>query len=310
VSWLASVHVATAWQTRAQRVLHFARVWCLCCAAACGGAQSGRQTVPFAPASLRVLDHARFIWVSAQCVDGAIDLAKSGFERTLRSEVHGSTLRFTYDTHVLQPFCDSTEVWTLDPEVGGQWQFSPEAEVGLPPAVACGAVADKVGHGVIRLSGDTLEELRFASPWCRGFDVRFVYQRVPEAMLTRDEVIRRYIAHWNRRDAKAVAGLFSEHGVLIEPFSRSTEGSPVRHEGRASLEAWLAEAFASTPWLAVQLTSVESLDEMGQALAVWRYQDARLAQPMQGRNLFVLAGGEIFATELQLMSEPVPGAPP
>ena len=247
--------------------------------------------------------------MSAQCVDGVLDLAKTGFERSLRTEVHGPTLRFSYDTRVVQPDCVSTEVWTLEPELAGQWQFSPGAQVSLPTGAACGAAADAVGHGVIRLSGDTLEELRFASPWCRGFDVRFVYRRVANAELTNDQLIRRYVAQWNRRDAPAVAGLFAEHGQLVEPFSRSTDGTPVRHEGRAAIEAWLSAAFATTPWLAMQLRSVEPLDEAGQTLAVWNYRDARLAEPLVGRNLFLLAGGEIFATELQLLSEPVAREP-
>ncbi|HEY2733953.1 MAG TPA: nuclear transport factor 2 family protein, partial [Polyangiales bacterium] len=157
-------------------------------------------------------------------------------------------------------------------------------------------------------NGDTLEELRFNSPWCRGFDARFVYRRVPTAPFTRDEIIRRYAAHWNRRDAHAVAGLFSENGLLIEPFTRSNDGAPVRHEGRTDIESWFARAFASTPWLALQLDRIEALNDRGEALAVWRYADARLAEPLAGRNLFLLAGGEIFTSELQLLAEPAPRA--
>ena len=254
---------------------------------------------------LAVLDHARFLWVSAQCVDGSLELAQTGFERTLRTEVHGNNLRFVYDTRLLQPDCVSTEMWTLTPEQGGQWRFAPEAQVSLPPGAPCGVPAEAVGHGVVHLSGDTFEELRFGSAWCRGFDVRFVYRRVPDAPLTDAEIIRRYVAQWNRRDAHAVAEMFAEHGQLVEPFSLSADGAPVRHQGRAELEAWLTSAFASTPWLAMQLRSIEPLGESGQLLAAWRYLDPRLAEPLLGRNLFVLAGGEIFATELQLLSDPV-----
>ncbi|HEX4354794.1 MAG TPA: hypothetical protein VHZ95_17810, partial [Polyangiales bacterium] len=191
--------------------------------AACAAASqaTGAHTASPDASNLAALDHARFIWVSAQCVDGALELAKSGFERTLTSEVHGSELRFSYDTRLFQPDCVSTEIWSLKPEASNQWLFTPEAQVSLPPNVACGAAADALGHGLVQLNGDTLEELRFNSPWCRGFDARFVYRRVPSAQLTRDEIIRRYAAHWNRRDAHAVAGLFSENGLLIEPFTRS-----------------------------------------------------------------------------------------
>lgn len=280
-----------------------------CCGWACAGVQPGAQSPELGAASLSVLDGARFMWVSAQCVDGVLELAKTGFERSLRTEVHGSSLRFSYDTRVVQPDCVSTEVWTLDPEAAGQWQFSPGAQVSLPAGAPCGAAADAVGHGVIQLSGDTLEELRFGSAWCRGFDVRFVYRRVPNVELTNDQLIRRYVAHWNRRDASAVAALFAEHGQLIEPFSLAADGTPARHEGRAAIEAWLSSAFATTPWLSVQLRSIEPLRETGQTLAVWNYRDARLAEPFAGRNLFVLAGGEIFATELQLLTEPVKRGP-
>ncbi|HEX4352166.1 MAG TPA: nuclear transport factor 2 family protein, partial [Polyangiales bacterium] len=140
-------------------------------------------------------------------------------------------------------------------------------------------------------------------------DARFVYRRVPSAQLTRDEIIRRYAAHWNRRDAHAVASLFSENGLLIEPFTRSSDGAPVRHEGRADIEGWFSRAFASTPWLALQLSQIETLNDRGEALAVWRYADARLSAPLAGRNLFLLAGGEIFTSEVQLLAEPAPRVP-
>src|SRR5262249_36774699 len=73
--------------------------------------------------TLRVLDHAHFRWVSAQCVDGVLDLARQGFERTLTTEVYGGKLRFTYDTRLAQPECISTEVWSLQPAAAGQWEF-------------------------------------------------------------------------------------------------------------------------------------------------------------------------------------------
>ena len=118
--------------------------------------------------------------------------------------------------------------------------------------------------------------------------------------------MRRYVAHWNRRDPRGVADLFASNGTLIEPFSLSSDGVPVRHEGRASIETWLKQAFTSVPWLAIQLREIETLDERGQMLALWRYFDPKLAEPLMGRNLFVLAGDEVFTTELQLLSEPVP----
>ncbi|MET0386342.1 MAG: nuclear transport factor 2 family protein [Polyangiales bacterium] len=256
---------------------------------------------------LEALDHATFRWVSAQCVDGVLDLARQGFERTLSTELIGSRLRFTYETRLAQPQCVSTQVWSLSPEDAGQWRFSADADVRLPADAPCGAALPQADeHGVVNLNGDVLEELRFGSAWCRGFDARFVYRRIPERPLAQAELIRRYVAHWNRRDPSAIAALFSQNGSLSEPFSRSPDGLPVRHEGRPQIEAWLQSAFESVPWLALQLNEIETLDEQGQSLARWRYFDPKLSEPLQGRNLFVLAGGEIFATELQLVSEPVP----
>jgi hypothetical protein len=276
-------------------------------ALACGG--GAPAAVSPVPTRWDAFDHAHFRWISAQCVDGALDLAGQGFERTLTSELDGKALRLTYESRLAQPQCVSTEVWSARPEAAGQWQFEPGADVRLPADAPCGAASSQsVGHGMIQLSGDTLEELRFNSPWCRGFDVRFVYRRIPAPPVAHAEIVRRYVAHWNRRDPKALAALFAQSGALIEPFTRSSDGLPVRHEGRAAIEAWLASAFHSVPWQALQLRDVETLDERGQVLATWSYFDAKLAEPLAGRNLFVLAGEEIFATELQLVSEPVPAS--
>jgi len=245
------------------------------------------------------------MWLSAQCVDGSLALDPLGFERTLRSELRGNRLILTYDTSLVEPPCTSTEVWTLTPVAGNQWWFAPDARVTLPASATCGAREDSARQGVLRMTGDTLEEIHFGSAWCRGFDVRFSYRRAAPAQLTAEQLVRRYLAHWNRRDPRAVASLFASDGLLVEPFTRSNDGSPVRHQGRANVEAYLADAFATTPWLALQLTEIE-LRSDSQATATWQYMDARLAEPVRGRNLFVLAGGEIFATELQLLTPPVP----
>ena len=278
---------------------------------ACASRQGGQPASVPAAQALSVLDHAHYRWVSAQCVDGELDLARQGFDRTLTSEVFGQSLRFTYETRLAQPECVSTEVWSLQPAAAGQWRFIADADVHLPADLPCGAAntsAQPDVLGMVQVNGETLEEMRFGSPWCRGFDARFVYRRIPAQGLDRDQIIRRYVAHWNRRDPRAVAALFADQGALVEPFSRSNDGQPIRHEGRAQIEAWLKDAFGSVPWFAMQLTGIEALDDSGQALALWRYFDPGLAEPLYGRNLFVLAGGEIFATELQLVSEPVPSS--
>ncbi len=253
---------------------------------------------------ISALANARWTWLSAQCVDGGLTLDPLGFERTLESEVRGNRLILTYDTLFADPACVSTEVWALQPVAGGQWWFAPEARVTMPVRASCGAREEAPRQGVLRMSGDTLEEIHFGSEWCRGFDVRFSYRRTPPQALDAAQLVRRYIANWNRRDPRAVAALFAAEGVLVESLSRSPDGGAVRHQGRSNVEAWLADAFATTPWLAMQLTDIDVRSE-SQATATWRYMDARLAAPLEGRNLFVLAGGEIFATELQLLRSPI-----
>jgi hypothetical protein len=273
---------------------------------ACGaGTRSGPEVAPPSPLPLTAMTDARWTWLAAQCVDGGLALDPLGFERTLRSELRGNRVILTYDTSLAEPTCKSTEVWTLTPVPGNQWWFSPEARVTLPVAADCGAREDAARQGVLRMTGDTLEEIHFGSAWCRGFDVRFSYRRAAPEQLNAEQLVRRYLAHWNRRDPRAVASLFAADGLLVEPFTRSNDGAPVRHQGRASVEAYLADAFATTPWLAMQLTGIELRSE-GRVTATWQYMDARLAEPVQGRNLFVMAGGEIFATELQLLTPPVP----
>jgi hypothetical protein len=249
---------------------------------------------------------ARWTWLATQCADGSIDLNQVGFERTLTSEVRGNAMSFTYDTALAEPACIATEIWSVAPGTERRWRFTPEARVVLPVGASCGAEAREPRPGILRLSwdGNTLEETQLGSVWCRGFDAKFLYRRVTPEQLGVEQLVRRYVAHWNRRDASAVARLFSSEGLLIEPFTRTPDGAPVRHEGRANVEAWLVNAFATTPWLALQLTGIE-LQADNLALATWSYMDARLGEPLTGRNLFVMAGGEIFATELQLLDQPV-----
>lgn len=277
--------------------------------AACGATAPAPTTANTAntPQSLPLstLADARWIWLSAQCVDGGLALDPLGFERTLTSELRGDRIVLTYDTELAEPFCTSTEIWTLTPLAGGQFWFKPEARVTLPAGVQCGAREDAPRQGVLRMTGEMLEEIHFGSAWCRGFDARFLYRRAASVQLGAEQLVRRYVAHWNRRDPRAVASLFAEDGQLLEPFTRSADGSLVRHQGRTNVEAWFADAFATTPWLAMQLTEIEPRGE-GQVIASWRYMDARLAEPVSGRNLYVLAGGEIFATEVQLLAPPAP----
>jgi uncharacterized protein (TIGR02246 family) len=263
------------------------------------------EAAPPPTTPITALANSRWTWLSAQCIDGGLPLDPAGFERTLDTEVRGNRLLLTYDTRFADSGCVSTEVWALSPVASSQWLFSPEARVTQPASANCGAREDAPRQGALRMTGDTLEEIHFGSEWCRGFDVRFSYRRTAPQALDAAQLVRRYLANWNRRDPRAVAALFASDGVLVETLSRSPDGGPVRHQGRSNVEAWLADAFATTPWLAMQLTDIDARSD-SQVTATWRYMDARLQSPVDGRNLFVMAGGEIFATELQLLDSPIP----
>jgi ketosteroid isomerase-like protein len=264
---------------------------------------------PQAGGVLAPLSDAQWLWVQSECLDGAMPLAeRAGFARNLWTEVHGESLRFVYDTTLAKPSCSSTEVWTLTPAAGGEWRMLPDAVIVQPVGARCGPdVAAE--RGVLRMASDTLEEVRFRSSFCRGFDVRHVYRRVRVEPLDAQALARRLAAQFSRRDPEAVAALFVDDGVLSESFTRSDTGAPVAHRGREAIRAYLASAFATTPWLSVELTEVEPLTDTGtpgRVVVSVRYMDARLVEPMQARWLLVLVGPQIYSAELQLLSDPKP----
>lgn len=251
-------------------------------------------------------------WVSAACSDGGLVLSQVGFERTLRVQTEGKALRLVYDQRFAEPMCERTEIWTATRTDGERYRFVPDAIVTNPEGESCGADVRAPEQGLLRITSDGIEEVRFASPWCRGFDVRFQYVRVPDAPLAVDEVLRHYVALWNTRDAAALSELFAEDGVLIEPMTRTDAGQPAQHKGRAAIHTWLEGAFATTPWLGLQLQALEHLDDasassgMARVLMTFRYIDPRLAKPTLGRTLFLFVGNEILSAELQWLSTPTP----
>jgi SnoaL-like protein len=278
---------------------------------ACQGARRDSRTALASSAALQRLDGARFMWVEAECNDGPLDLAAVGFDRELTLGVGGADLALTFDTDIASQACFSTAVWLAKPaSEGGLWRFEPRALVTLPPDQKCGAIESEPTDGVLHMSGEVLEIALHRSPWCRGFDARFVYRRVEPKRLDARQVVTRYAAAFAAGDAAAVAALFVDAGALVEPFTKTDDGNYKRHEGRAAVRAWYASAFASTPWLALRLISIEPGVAVGQLSAGWEYMDAHLAEPLRGRNLFVIAGGEIYETELQLIDDPKPVADP
>jgi hypothetical protein len=271
---------------------------------ACGAGQ-GAAVRPKSQA----LHESRWSWLDATCSDGSLELGGLGLERTLTVEVTEGALRLTHETQMLTEGCRVLDVWSALPGKSADlWRFVPEVAVALPPEAECGPAETEPVEGTLRLRGDVLEIVTRRSAWCRGFDARFTYRRSDPAPASPEGLAARYVAHWNRADAAAVARLFVAEGSLIEPFTRTQDGRYARHGGRAQVQAWLGRAFASTGWHAMRLLSVERAGGEGQWAFGWEYVDERLAAPLRGRNLFVVAGGAIFETEVQLLTDPQPRA--
>lgn len=281
---------------------------------AAGACQPAAPTVEPQPAgsfSSSALDGARYVWVEAECADGPLDLARLGFERELTLDVRGVSLLMTFDSELIVEGCYQTMVWRAEPALESDaWQVVPEAHVELPLGVECGAREREPMGASLRFTEDLLELVTYDSPWCRGFDARFVYRRAPPRRPTERQLVARYVAHFDRRDAQELSLLFAENASLVEPFSPSQDGNHVRHEGREAIRAYFERAFASTRWLAMRLSALSPVDESGSLIADWQYMDDHLAEPLLGRNLFLIAAGEIYETELQLVSDPVAGEPP
>jgi hypothetical protein len=293
------------------------RVACAACAVAAvvhaGCASAGATSQPAAPngaaAALGQVDDSRWTWVEAECNDGPLDLARLGFEREVTLDVHGANggLLLTFDTEIVTQGCSATSVWLATP--AGErdlWKLEPQAVVAMPPDGECGARERDSTLGTLRMSSDLFEVVAQGSNWCRGFDARFVYRRAPARRLTARDVVTRYVAHFNRGDAQAIAELFVDSGSLIEPFTRTDDGNYRRHDGRGSVRSWYASAFAAAPWHALRLLSIAPGPAEGHVIADWEYMDAHLSAPFTGRNLFVVAGGEIYETEIQLVTDPTP----
>lgn len=284
----------------------FAAVFATAVGCASGGANA-KSAAAAQPLTLSELDGQRYLWVEADCNDGALDLARQGFERELWITATPHALRFTFDTEIATAGCSATSVWLAQPtnEVD-LWQLEPQAVVTTPEGRECGARERDATLGSLRAASDLLEIVVQRSAWCRGFDARFVYRRSDPAQLDLRQLVSRYVAHWNRGDAEALSRLFVDGGSLIEPFTRTDDGNYKRHHGRAALRVWYQSAFDSTRWHALRLLALTPGQSPGHVTAEWEYVDPRLSEPLLGRNLFVIAGGEIYETEIQLVSDPKP----
>jgi hypothetical protein len=176
-----------------------------------------------------------------------------------------------------------------------------EVRVSLPNTQDCQGTMEEERPGEIRHNGEFLEVfVQRSNVWCSGLEVRMVYAPAAITPLSGDQLARRYIAHFNRRDAAAIASLFSDAGALVEPFNVTSTGGSSRHQGRAAIQQWYENAFAGVDWLALRMDAFEHGRQQGQFVTEWQYMDPRLSEPMRGRNYFTVAVGEIYESRIEL----------
>jgi ketosteroid isomerase-like protein len=250
----------------------------------------------------------RYTWVDAHCSDGTIDLAGVGFERTVDVERRMDSVLLTFDTALATEGCRSLSVWTARREPKQLYLYSlvPEAWVELPVGNVCGEQERATTLGELHFAGDTLEIITQRSPWCRGYDAHFIYRAMPHAPLDGRELVARYVAHFSRGDAGALAAMFESRGALIESFSSTPDGQPTRHEGRAAIRAYFERVFASARWHAARLIALSPGEGDNVIIADLEYMDSELSEPLRVRSSFVLAAGEIFESDTQLVTDPKP----
>jgi hypothetical protein len=302
------------------RALRVASVYALA-GSALSGCATGSSVAP-RPVTSSAAQAERYTWVDAHCSDGEIDLASIGFERTVDVERRGvdeqHALLLTLNTALATEGCRSTSVWTarrqdelyvyaMEPEAWVELPGTPHA-AGFAAAsgTTCGVEEREPVLGELHFAGDTLEIVTQRSPWCRGYDAHFIYRAMPALELEGDELVARYVAHFSRGDAAALAALFESHGALIESFTASRDGQPTRHAGRAAIRAYFERVFTSTRWHAARLIALSPGDDANVIIADLEYMDSELQEPLRVRSSFVLAGGEIFESDTQLVTDPKP----
>lgn len=256
----------------------------------------------------------RYLWVGTHCVDGDVSIAATGFWQTLTVTPRGPGFDLEIDTELPDRGCTDLTIWHAVPAPDGPPDapllVTPGASVTLPADARCGPSQQTATPASLRRAGDALTLTLRRAAWCRGLQAELAYRRstAPSPVDPR-LTIRRYLARFGSGDVEAAAALFSERGALLEPFSRTEDGLPTRHQGRAAVRRWLQHALSDRPWVALRALGIEPLSEPGQYAARFEYMDPQLASPLLARNLFVIADGQIFETELQLLSLPNPRSP-
>lgn len=254
------------------------------------------------------LDGTRWRWVEAHCTEGPLDLSERGYAARLRVSEQEGALTLVTDQVFAAESCEHTLVTrAVLPQQGADWQIDEVVRVAVPSSEACFGRPDDPRPGEVRVRNGRLELLVQRSGWCNGLEVRMVYERASDALPSEDEIVRLYAAQFTRGDAAAVAALFAESGSLLEPFTRTATGDPYRHDGRAAVQRWYGETFATAPWRAlrvVELQSSQTPSGAAQRVLRWEYMDPRLEQPLSGLTRFTIAAGEIFEAAIELTSEP------
>lgn len=274
-------------------------------AAACSTRPAVRKT-PLVESS----DIQRYTWLESSCSDGRLELAQLGFERTLEVLPVPDGLELTLESTLATRGCRSTAIVYAEREPDGGYLFTPEAHVTLPESADCEAEETEIAHGTVRRSGERLVITTQRSAWCRGLDARFVYVPVARTQLLPEQLARRYAASFHRGHATRLAALFASDGTLIEPFTRTADGSDARHEGRKAISEYFASAFGSVAWHALRVTSIEPGNEAGALTLRFAYMDSALAQPLHGRTSMLVVGGELLQVETQLEEDPRPRVEP
>lgn len=292
-------------------------------AAACGGSQGSEGTLPDESGDLAVgtrpsgfsaegttpagpdLGGTRWRWVEAHCTEGPLDLRARGFAQTVRVDADPQGLLLTYDQVFATEGCTQTVVQrarpTQDPR---QWVMVEEARVAQPATEECFGRMEDARPGEVRRNGQFLEVLVQRSfVWCNGLEVRMVYAPAAPQPLTTDQIVRHYVAHFNRRDPARLTALFAESGSLVEPFHVTPTGGATRHDGRTAIQGWYREVlYSPVDWLALKPADM-SPTENG-AVLEWQYMDPRLEQPMSGRTHFTVAAGEVYEARIELTEPP------
>ncbi|MBJ74851.1 MAG: hypothetical protein CMN31_26565 [Sandaracinus sp.] len=246
----------------------------------------------------------RWRFVEASCTEGAPELAGEGFDRFAEVLATDAGLLFLYDQR-FGDACTETvaQVATPGDTPDSEWQMVEEARVSVGD---CPTQPEENRPGDVRMRGQFLEVWVQRSNWCNGLEVKHVYAPARPAAPDGPQLARHYALHFNRQDARRVTELFSASGSLVEPFNRTPEDQPMRHDGQAAIYQWYQEAFGNTPWLAMKVTGLEPGVADGAWVMTWHYMDPRLDVPFGGRNLFTVAGGEIFEATIEITQQQVP----